>query len=156
MQIAPQPRRAAWCFFAIVRIGQWLARLFRPSAPTLDTTSRYTTLYARRASQELATARTLLAQRQFRAAGAIAGVALEFHLHHVAAVHAIGVGQNATIGQLQNALRFAGVLHPRQRKVIQRLSDLRNRCVHAREHVPDRPMVTKLVEGTAQLMETLR
>ena len=155
MQIAPQPRPVAWCSFAIARIGQWLASLCRPPAPALDTTTRYTTLYARRASQELATARMLLAQRQFRAAGALAGVALEFHLHHVAAVHAIGVGQNATIAQIQNALRFAGVLQPRQRKVIQRLSDLRNRCVHAREQAPDAPMVTKLVEGTAQLIETL-
>lgn len=156
MQIAPRPRRVAWGYFAVARIGQWLGRLVQTPAPTLETHNRYAATYARRAAQELATARALLAQGQFRAAGAVAGVALEFHLQHVAAAHAIGVGHNATIAQLQSVLRFAGVLHARQRKAIQRLSELRNRCVHAREHAPDLAIVTRLVEGTAQVIETVR
>lgn len=156
MQIASQPRPAAWIGFAIARIGQWLYGLPQPSAPNHENHNHYAELYARHAAQELATARVLLAKRHFRAAGAIAGVALEFHLQHVAAVHAISVGNNATIGQLQNTLRFAGLLDPTQRKSIQRLSEMRNRCVHAREHVPDVTIATRLIEGTAQVIQSLR
>jgi hypothetical protein len=113
-------------------------------------------LYAERTDQELQAARDLLAQNQIRAAGAVAGVALELHLKHVAAAHHVTLKQYVTIAQLQDALRYAGLLDSRQRKLIQKLASIRNQCVHGRKHLPTRAQVERLIDGIEELRQTVR
>lgn len=105
------------------------------------------------AAHELHTARTLLAQGQIRAAGAVAGVALELHLKHVARVQGISVRPYATIAQVQDTLRYAGLITRQQRKLIQKLAAIRNQCVHARPEPPSYSRVAKLIQGIEQLMQ---
>jgi hypothetical protein len=116
----------------------------------------YSRLYAGMAVHELHRARTLLEQDQVRAAGAIAGVALELHLRHVAAAHCVNVGKHPSIAHLQDLLRTAGLLQQRQQKVIQRLATTRNRCVHARKHEPSGASVARLIAGVARLMHEMQ
>lgn len=104
------------------------------------------------AAQELATAQALLRQQQFRAAGAVAGVALELHLKHLARTHGLGVQPYATIAQVQDRLRYAGLLTPEQRKLFKKLGAIRNQCVHARPEPPSQAAVERLIAGVAQLM----
>jgi hypothetical protein len=105
------------------------------------------------AAHELHTARALLAQGQVRAAGAVAGVALELHLKHVARVQGITVRPYATITQVQDTLRYAGLITRQQRKLIQKLAAIRNQCVHARPEPPSYSKVAKLIQGIEQLMQ---
>jgi hypothetical protein len=107
------------------------------------------------AARELHRARTLLEQDQVRASGAIAGVALELHLKHVAAAHCVNVGKHPSIAHLQDSLRTAGLLRQRQQKVIQKLATIRNRCVHARKHEPSRAQVERLIQGVEELRRIL-
>jgi hypothetical protein len=106
-------------------------------------------------TDELNTARALLQQGQIRAAGAVAGVALELHLRHVAAVYQVNADKRTSIAQLQDALRFAGIVQASHRKQLTRLTKIRNRCVHARKQLPTRSAVEQLISGIDELRRTL-
>lgn len=101
-------------------------------------------------TDELNTARALLRQGQIRA-GAVAGVALELHLRHVAAVHQVQADTRTSIAQVQDALRFAGIVQASHRKQLKRLTKIRNRCVHARKQLPTRSAVEQLISGIDEL-----
>lgn len=103
-------------------------------------------------AQELAIAHQLLKQQQYRAAGAVAGVALELHLKHVARTQGLSVQPYATIAQVQDRLRYAGLLTNPQRKLLKKLGAIRNQCVHARPEPPSRAAVERLIQGVEQLM----
>ena len=115
----------------------------------------YSRLYAEMTAQELQAACDLLAQNQIRAAGAVAGVALELHLKHVAAAHHVTINQYVSIAQLQDSLRYAGLLDNRQRKLVQKLSGIRNQCVHGRKHLPTRAQVERLIQGIDDLRQSV-
>lgn len=106
------------------------------------------------AQQELATAHELLTLHQLRAAGAVAGVALELHLKYIACVHNLDVRPYATIAYVQDQLRHAGVLTRAECRLIGKFAAIRNQCVHARPEPLRRAAVEKLIRGVAQLMQT--
>lgn len=108
------------------------------------------------AQHELANAQKLLQQNHLRAAGAIAGVALEMHLKHVAHAHGLALPSSATIAKVQNMLRYAGLLTRPQCRLIGKLGAIRNQCVHAHLDSPSRAAIEKLIQGVAQVMEEAR
>lgn len=105
------------------------------------------------AQHELSAAQQLLRLNQHRAAGAVAGVALELHLKSIARVHNLDVRPYATIAQVQDTLRYAGVLTRPQCRLIGKFAAIRNQCVHARPEPLRRAAVEKLIHGVAQLMQ---
>ena len=105
------------------------------------------------AQQELATAQQLLKLNHLRAAGAIAGVALEMHLKHIARAHGLDLPSAATIAKVQNTLRYAGLLSRPQRRLISKLGAIRNQCVHVHPDAPSRAAIEKLIQGVAQVMQ---
>jgi len=135
---------------------RWITATRRSLSPPPGRYGFYSRVYAERATQELQVARDLLAQDQIRAAGAIAGVALELHLKHVAAAHQINIRKRASIAQLQDSLRYAGLLDNQQRRRIQKFSDIRNQCVHGRKHAPSRARVERLIRGIDDLQQMVR
>ncbi len=141
---------------AVRSLRRWLSSVRRTLPPLPRRYGYYGRLYAERTALELQAARDLLAQGQIRAAGAVAGVALELHLKHVTAVHQVNIGQYATIAQLQDTLRYAGLLDNRQRKLVQKLAGIRNQCVHGRKHLPTRAQVERLIQGIDDLRQGLR
>ena len=144
---------ARWATAALRAIRQRLITI-RQQIPIPARSFGYNSrLYAAGTARELATARELLNQGQIRAAGAVAGVALELHLKHVAAVHSVSIRHHATIAQMQDTLRYAGLFDNRQRKVIQKLSTIRNLCVHGRKETPNRAQVERLIAGIEHLMQ---
>lgn len=70
-----------------------------------------------------------------RAAGALAGVVLEKHIAAVCEDRSITVRKkNPTIGDLNDLLKDNEVIDVPTWRFIQRLGDLRNLCVHNRDH----------------------
>lgn len=135
---------AAWATIALRAIRQ----RFRPRAQHHDPASSLAA-----AQHELTTAQQLLKLNHLRAAGAIAGVALEMHLKHVARTHRLDIPPNATIANVQNTLRYAGLLSRPQRRLIGKLGAIRNQCVHVHPDVPSRTTIEKLIQGVEQLMQ---
>jgi uncharacterized protein YutE (UPF0331/DUF86 family) len=136
---------AAWAALALRTIRQ----RFRPRTKPTDSIRPL----AVAAQHELASAQQLLKLNHLRAAGAIAGVALEIHLKHIARTHGLALPPSATIAKVQNTLRYAGLLSRSQRRLIGKLGAIRNQCVHAYSGVPNRAAVEKLIQGVAQLIE---
>jgi hypothetical protein len=146
---------ARWAGIALRGIRQRLTTI-RQRIPIPARVVGYNSrLYAAATARELAGARELLQQNQIRAAGAVAGVALELHLKHVAAAHSISIRHHATIAQMQDRLRYAGLLDKRQRKLIGKLSTIRNLCVHGRKEEPTRVQVERLITGIEELQRTM-
>lgn len=122
---------------------------FRPQTTPTDPAS---CLWAD-AQQELSAAQQLLTWNQHRAAGAVAGVALELYLKYVACRHGLDVRPYATIAQVQDMLRYAGVLTRAECRWIGKLAAIRNQCVHARPEPLRRAAVEQFVQGIAQLIQ---
>lgn len=139
---------AAWASLALRRIRQRLRQRARHRDLACP--------LAVAAQHELASAQKLLQQNHLRAAGAIAGVALEMHLKHMARMYGLAVPPNATIAKVQNTLRYAGLLSRPQRRLIGKLSAIRNQCVHVHPASPSRAAIEKLIQGVAQLIEEAR
>jgi len=105
---------------------------------------------------ELETATELLKAKHLRSAGVVAGVVLERHLKTVLANHQISLGRKKPqIGNLNDALKKAGIFdNPRWREV-QRLGDLRNLCGHDGERAPEAGEVKELIAGTEKIVKTV-
>lgn len=136
---------ARWASLALRAIRQRLGPQTNPTDPA----SRL----AATAQNELTTAQQLLRLNQLRAAGAVAGVALELYLKHIARAHGLDVRPYATIAQVQDTLRYAGILSRSQCRLIGKFAAIRNQCVHARPEPLRRAAVEKLIVGVAQLMQ---
>ena len=105
---------------------------------------------------EVESARTLLKNGYLRAAGAVAGVALETHMKAVCANHALKVSKaNPTISTLNDILKDAGVLDVAQWRFIQHLGDLRNLCDHKKQADPLPAQVGDLINGVAKITKTM-
>ena len=102
-------------------------------------------------------AATELAKNKFtRAAGALAGVVLEKHLSQVCNNHAIKITKKSPgIGDLNNALKEAGVLDVAQWRFVQHLADIRNLCDHSKEAEPTLAQVDDLIAGVTKIAKTL-
>lgn len=104
---------------------------------------------------ELDKARALEKAGFLRAAGALAGVALEHHLAAIADAHGVKVKTKPTIATYNDALKDAQVLGQAEWRFIQRLGDIRNLCDHkaAREPRPDE--ITDLIDGVDKVTKTI-
>jgi hypothetical protein len=105
---------------------------------------------------ELDAARELTAKGFYRAAGAVAGVVLEKHLAQVADNHNVSIRKkDPSIGDLNDALKNAGVLDIPLWRQIQRFADIRNCCDHGKGKEPTKDDVVELVNGVDKLCKTL-
>ncbi len=103
---------------------------------------------------EIETAGALAKAGYLRAAGAICGVVLEKHLHHVCDAHNIKVAKkNPTISDLIQLLKDGNVITVAQWRFIQSLADTRNLCDHAKGREPTRDEIADLVGGTERTLK---
>jgi hypothetical protein len=91
----------------------------------------------------------------FRAAGAIAGVVLEGHLHVVFANHSLTVPKKAMLGLLIEDLKKNNVLDIPSWRFLQHLADIRNLCDHKLDREPTKDDVTQLLEGVRKSIKTI-
>lgn len=105
---------------------------------------------------EVETAGALAKAGYLRAAGAICGVVIEKHLHHICGVHGIAVRKkNPGISDLNQLLRDANVTTVPQWRFIQHLADIRNICDHAKGREPAKEEIDDLVSGTEKVIKTV-
>lgn len=105
---------------------------------------------------ELEAAEDLLKKGHTRAAGALSGVSLEVHLGSVCTNHNIKISKKSpTISDFNEALKTASVIDVPTWRLIQRLGDIRNLCVHAKERDPTTEEVSDLLIGTKKTIATL-
>lgn len=105
---------------------------------------------------ELDAARELLKHKFMRAAGAIAGVVLEKHLHEVCVAHNIKITKkHPAIADFNEALKNAAVIETPQWRFHQHLADIRNLCDHNKAAEPTVDQVNDLIEGVAKVTKTV-
>jgi len=105
---------------------------------------------------EIDAADVLLKSKYVRAAGALAGVALERHLGTVARSHDLKVAKkDPTIAELNDPLKAADVIDVPTWRFIQRLADLRNLCDHAKQRDPTNDEVQELIAGVRRIVKTV-
>jgi hypothetical protein len=105
---------------------------------------------------ELDSAKELIKHKFLRAAGAIAGVVLEKHLHQVTENHNLNVGKkNPTINDFNELLKNNNVIEVPQWRFIQHLADIRNLCDHNKVQEPSTIDVSDLVVGVEKISKTI-
>lgn len=105
---------------------------------------------------EIAEARELHKRGFLRAAGAVAGVALEKHLAMVLKVHSLVVKKkDPTIGDLNDALKAGDVYDIPTWRFVSQLGDLRNLCDHNKQREPTLEEVLKLIGGVDKTVKTV-
>jgi hypothetical protein len=112
-------------------------------------------LEARLFDNELDTATELLQKGHLRAAGALAGVTLESHLSTICSNHNITLKKKEpTISDFNEALKENGTLDIANWRLVQRLGDIRNLCVHKKDREPTREEVDELITGVKKFIKT--
>jgi len=102
---------------------------------------------------ELETAKDLLKKKHIRVAGALAGVTLEVHLNKVCQNHSIKFRkQNPTISDFNESLKKNEIIDVPTWRLIQRLGDIRNLCVHSKDREPTIDEVEDLIRGCEKLI----
>lgn len=105
---------------------------------------------------ELETAKDILKKKHIRVAGALAGVTLEIHLKKVCKSHNISFRkQNPTIADFNEELKKQESIDLLTWRLIQRLGDIRNLCVHSKEREPTSSEVEDLIRGCEKLIAEL-
>lgn len=105
---------------------------------------------------EIEAAASLGKAGHLRAAGAICGVVIEKHLHHVCDMHNITIRkQNPGISDINQLLKGAGIITVPQWRFIQYLGDIRNICDHAKGREPTKEEIENLLAGTARVLKTV-
>lgn len=105
---------------------------------------------------EIDAAKTLLKNKFFRAAGAIAGVVLEAHLKSVMESRKLSTPKkNITISVANDCLKDAGTIDVAQWRFIQHLGDLRNLCDHKKDADPTLEQVGDLIDGVEKVTKTV-
>lgn len=142
---------------AIPEFGQQL-NMVKAAKASLDSTlmDLKGVLQADLFDSEVDTAEALAKSGYLRAAGAICGVVIEKHLHHVCDTHNIVVRKkNPGISDLSQLLKDASVTTVPQWRFIQHLADIRNICDHAKGREPTKDEIHDLVEGTQKILKTI-
>jgi hypothetical protein len=107
-------------------------------------------------NSELDAAKELAHKKFTRAAGALAGVVLERHLHQVCNNHEIIISKKSPcISDYNEALKNNGVTDIPQWRFIQHLSDIRNLCDHDKHTEPTIEQVEDLIQGVLKISKTL-
>jgi hypothetical protein len=105
---------------------------------------------------ELEAAADLHKKKHHRAAGALAGVTIESHLSRVCTARDVIISKKTpSIAEYNNALKEAGVIDTPTWRLIQRLGDIRNLCVHAKEREPTDTEIQDLLAGAGKLIAEL-
>lgn len=105
---------------------------------------------------ELGTAKSILKKGHVRVAGTLAGITLESHLKKVSQSHSIKfTKQHPTISEYNDELRKSDVIDVPTWRLIQRLGDIRNLSVHAKDRDPKPSEVEDLIIGTEKLIAEL-
>ncbi|MCP8322402.1 MAG: hypothetical protein H3Z52_15910 [archaeon] len=105
---------------------------------------------------ELEAANELFKKNHLRAAGALAGVTLESHLSRISVNHNVKVNKkNPTISDFNDELKNNGIYDVPDWRFIQRLGDIRNLCVHAKDRDPTKEEVDELIKGVQKVIKTL-
>jgi hypothetical protein len=105
---------------------------------------------------ELETARELQKHKFFRAAGAIAGVVLEKHLHQVCSDRGVKIAKkHPGINDLNEVLKSNSIVDIPQWRLISMLADIRNICDHNKQKEPTDTQVTDLIDGTEKILKTV-
>jgi hypothetical protein len=105
---------------------------------------------------ELESAKALVKHKFFRAAGAMAGVVLEKHLHQVSENHNLKAGKkNATINDYNELLKNNSIIETAQWRFIQHLGDIRNLCDHNKEKEPTADNASDLIAGVEKITKTI-
>lgn len=105
---------------------------------------------------ELHSAEDLLKKKHIRSAGALAGVTLEVHLSKVCANHGIKFRKKSpTISDFNEELKKQNVIDVPTWRLIQRLGDIRNMSVHAKEREPRIDEVEDLIVGTRKIVSSI-
>jgi len=105
---------------------------------------------------ELDAAKELCDKGYFRSSGALAAVTLETHLAGVLEKHNIIIRKkNPTISDYNDTLKKNGIYDIEIWRPIQRLGDIRNYCVHHKEHEPTKEEVVELIEGVHKIIKTV-
>lgn len=105
--------------------------------------------------ETLTTAEHLHKAGHVRAAGALAGVALEEHLGEIVAKRELKVKKDPTIAELAEALKTAEVLDVPTWRFVQHLGDIRNFCVHKKQRDPTPDEVVDLIRGIQKIIKTV-
>lgn len=102
---------------------------------------------------ELSTAEDLLKKKHFRASGAVAGVTLESHLATVTRNRGIKFRKKTPgLSDFNQALKDKEVIDTPTWRLVQRLADIRNLCVHAKDREPTQDEVNDLIVGTKKII----
>lgn len=105
---------------------------------------------------ELQAAQELRKKGHLRAAGALAGVTLESHLSKISTNHGLKLRKkDPTISDLNDALKNKDIYDVPNWRFIQRLGDIRNLCVHAKDREPTEDEVDELIKGVQKVIKTL-
>lgn len=105
---------------------------------------------------ELDSAKLLLKNKFFRAAGAICGVVIEKHLAQVCENHSLKLQKKyPTISDFNDLLKNSGVIDVPQWRFVQHLGDLRNLCDHNKGKDPTAAEIQDLIAGTDKLAKTV-
>ncbi len=114
-----------------------------------------TLVHAEQLDDELSEAEALLKNGYRRAAGALAGVALESHLKAVAMQHKIIISKkNPSIADYNDALKES-VIDIAEWRRIQYLADLRNKCDHKKTTDPTEEEVADLIAGVKRVTKNV-
>jgi hypothetical protein len=105
---------------------------------------------------ELEAAEDLFKKKHLRAAGALAGVTIEAHLGRVAANHQLTLPKKApTIADLNELLKSKELIDIPVWRHIQRLADIRNIAVHAKDREPTSDEIQDLLSGAKKVVTSV-
>lgn len=105
---------------------------------------------------ELEAAKELLEKGHVRAPGVLAGVTLERHLAHVSDKHNLKLSKKKpSISDYNDALKNSGIYDVPDWRLIQRLGDIRNLCVHSKGREPTKDEVRELIDGVSKVIKTI-
>lgn len=121
-----------------------------PDVTEIKELSLRKTISAEIARTEIEQAEILLADGFDRAAGSIAGVALELHLKTLCNANKVSHSPKATIEPLAQALYQAKKLDITELKQIQYLASIRNKCSHS--NPVSTAEIQLLIEGVKKLI----
>jgi len=105
--------------------------------------------------KELEVAQKLM-RVNLRAAGAVAGVALESHLARICAQRQLTIRKKSPgVSDFNDLLKKNQVLDTPTWRRIQYLGDIRNLCSHKKEREPTRDEIGSLIEGVNEIVKSL-